>query len=66
MARLERLAPGQAMVRLVTEAGCRVDEGRAGAAEARLKQIALLDPRHDALQALQLRAQQMLQNPSGT
>ncbi|MHB1332839.1 MAG: heme biosynthesis HemY N-terminal domain-containing protein [Sulfuriferula sp.] len=63
LAQLEQLAPGQAMVRLVTEADCLLDEGRAEAAEKCLKQAALLDPKHDALQKMQLRAQQMLQNP---
>ncbi|MES2365809.1 MAG: heme biosynthesis HemY N-terminal domain-containing protein [Pseudomonadota bacterium] len=62
LAQLEQLAPDQAMVRLVTEADCLLGEGRADAALVRLKQAAILDPKHVVLEKLETRAYQMLKD----
>ena len=62
LTRLEQLAPDQAMARLVTEADCLLGEGRADAALVRLKQAAILDPKHGVVEKLEARAHQMLKD----
>lgn len=62
LAQAQQLAPAQAMARLVTEAGCLLEERHAQAALDRINQAMALDPRHEGLPKLALRAQQMLKN----
>jgi HemY protein len=62
LAQMEQLAPEQAMVRLITEVDCLLGEGRPDAALVRLKQAAILDPKHVVLEKLESRAHQMLKN----
>lgn len=62
LAQAERLAPGQEMARLVTQAECLLDERRAQEALTLIKRAAQIDPRHGGLHKLELRAQQWLKN----
>lgn len=62
LAQAQQLAPDQAMARLVTEAGCLLEERHAQPALERITQAMALDPRHEGLLKLELRAQQLLKN----
>lgn len=59
---VRRLAPDQALARLVTEAICFLEQGLPAEALDRLHQAMALDPRHEGLLKLELRVQQLLKN----